>query len=82
MRDVLHRLVIFLSGTRKNAGKYTVLPTADAGAGLFRHEKVAVARPSARLDASTEITKKKEVVSVRVMREVLHRLAILLPKKN
>ena len=45
------------------------------GARLFRGEKVAVSRPSTRLGASTEITK-KEVGSVRVMREVSHRLVI------
>ena len=45
------------------------------GARLFRHEKVAEARPSARLGASTGITK-KEMVPVRVMREVSHRLVI------
>ena len=68
MRKVLHRLVIFLSGTSKNAGKGPFCKV-DAGARLFFHEKVAVARPRARLGASTAITK-KELVSVRVMRKV------------
>ena len=58
--------------------RFCVLPTADAGAGLFRHEKVDLLRPRARLGASTEITKKKEVVSVRAVREVLHHLVIFL----
>ena len=40
----------------------------DAGARLFLDEKVAVWHPRARLGASTAITK-KEVVSVRVVRE-------------
>ena len=57
MRKVLHRLVIFLSGTSKNAGKGPFCKV-DAGARLFFHEKVAVARPRARLGASTAITKK------------------------
>ena len=76
MRKVLHRLVIFLSGTSKNAGKGPFCKV-DAGARLFFHEKMAVARPRARLGASTAITK-KELVSVRVMRKVLHRLVIFL----
>ena len=47
----------------------------DAGARLFFHEQVALSRPRARLIASNAIIK-KEVVSVRVMREVSHRLVI------
>ena len=45
------------------------------GARLFLGGKVAVSRPRARLGASTAITK-NELVSVRVMREVSHRLVI------
>ena len=44
----------------------------DAGARLLLDEKMAVSRPRACLDASTAITK-KEVVSVRAMRELSHR---------
>ena len=47
----------------------------DAGARLFLDEKCGMLRRSARLGASTAITKKK-VVSVRVMRELSRRLAI------
>ena len=49
----------------------------DTGARLFLHEKVAVPSSRARLGASTVITK-KNVMSVRVMCEVLHRLVIFL----
>ena len=47
------------------------------GARLFRHEKVAEARPSARLGASTEITK-KEPTPHTVLRKVSRRLVIFL----
>ena len=64
MREVSHRLVVFSSGTIKNK-MLEKARFADStygvpyGARLFRHEKVAEARPTARLGASTEITKKK-----------------------
>ena len=47
----------------------------DAGARLFLDEKCGTLSLSARLSASTAITK-KEVVSIRVVREVSRRLAI------
>ena len=47
----------------------------DASRRFFVDENVAVSRPRARLGASTAITK-KEVMSVRVMRKVSHRLVI------
>ena len=59
MREVLHRLVIFLSGTIKKMLEKARFADSTYGARLFLDEKVAVSRPSARLGASTEITKKK-----------------------
>ena len=59
MREVSHRLVIFLSGTRKKCLKMARFANSTYGARLFFSEKVAVSRPRARLGASTAITKKK-----------------------
>ena len=77
VRKILHRLVIFLSGTIKKCWKRPVLPIRRVGCRFFRHEKVAEGRPSARLGAFSEITKKTGA-SVRVMREMSHRLVIFL----
>ena len=54
-----------------------VLPIRRVGCRFFRHEKVAEGRPGARLVLFSEITKKTGV-SVRVMREMSHRLVIFL----
>ena len=59
MREVSHRLVIFLSGTRKKMLENGPFCKVDAGASLFLDEKVAASRHPARLGASTAITKKK-----------------------
>ena len=59
MREMSHRLVIFLSGTIKKCWKRPVLPIRRVGCRFFRHEKVAEGRPSARLGAFSEITKKQ-----------------------
>ena len=78
MREMSHRLVIFSSGTtKKKCWKRPVLPIRRVGCRFFRHEKVAEGRPSARRSAFSEMTKKTGV-SVRVMREMSHRLVIFL----
>ena len=59
MREVLHRLVIFLSGTRNKCLKMTRFANSTYGARLFFGGKVAVSRPRVCLCASTAITKKK-----------------------
>ena len=60
MREMSHRLVIFLSGTiKKNAGKGPFCRFDVRGVGLCRHEKVAEGRPGARLVLFSEITKKQ-----------------------
>ena len=59
MREMSHRLVIFLSGTIKKCWKRPVLPIRRVGCRFFRHEKVAEGRRSARLGAFSEITKKQ-----------------------
>ena len=72
MRGVIHRLVNLLSGTRKMLEKARFCKV-DAGARVFIHEKngcLAPLRPSWCIDRDH----KKEVVSARAMREVMHRL--------
>ena len=59
MPEMSHRLVIFLTGTiKKKMPEKARFADSTYGARLFRHEKVAEARPSARLGASTDPTKK------------------------
>ena len=77
MREVLHCLFIFLSGTRNKCLKMARFANSTYGARLFLGGKVAVSRPRVCLGESTAITKKK-VVFVRVLREVSHCLVIFL----
>ena len=74
MRELSHRWSFFERHYKKML-EMARFCKVDAGARLFFHEQVALSRPRARLIASNAIIK-KEVVSVRVMREVLHRLVI------
>ena len=60
MRETPHRLVIFLSGTiKKKMLEKARFADSTYGARLFRYEKVAEARPSARLGASTDPIKNR-----------------------
>ena len=59
MREMSHRLVIFLSGTIKKMLEKARFADSTYGARLCRHEKVAEARPSARLGASTDPIKNR-----------------------
>ena len=59
LREVSRRLVIFLGGTIKKMLEKARFADSTYGARLFRHEKVAEGRPSARLGAFSEITKKQ-----------------------
>jgi len=59
MREVPHRLVIFLSGASKKVLENGLFCRVDAGARLSLDEKVAVLHPRARIGASNAILKKK-----------------------
>ena len=59
MREVPHRLVIFLSGASKKVLENGLFCRVDAGARLFLDEKCDMLRRSARLGASTAITKNR-----------------------
>ena len=77
MREMSHRLVIFLSGTIKKCWKRPVLPIRRTERVSSVTKKVTEGRPGARLVLFSEITKKTGV-SVRVVREMSHRLVIFL----
>ena len=77
MREVSHRLVIFLSGTRKKMLETGPFCNFDVRSAPLLKQKsgcVTPSRPSRCIDRDH----KKEVVCVRAMRKVLHRLFIFL----
>ena len=76
MRDVLHCLVIFLSGTRKNAAKWPVLPSRRLPS-LFLRRKRGCATPS-QPSWCIDRDHKKDKMPVRVVREHSHCLVIFL----
>ena len=60
MREMSHRLVFFLGGRIKKMLEKARFADSTYGARLFRHKKVAEARPSARLGASTDPIKNRD----------------------
>jgi len=59
VREMSHRLVLFLSGTIKKMLEKARFADSTYGARLCRHEKVAEGRPGARVVLFSEITKKQ-----------------------
>ena len=59
MREMSHRLVIFLSGTIKKCWKRPVLPIRRTERVSSVTKKVTEGRPGARLVLFSEITKKQ-----------------------